>query len=303
MATIAIVSGESFANCRSKAWNSASVPSNSDGFVVSGSNVNTPQGNMDSGQISQVVQNIILNAAQAMPDGGVVDISCRNVHQENCGEDSGNYVRIVIHDNGSGIPAYLQDSIFDPYFTTKEEGHGLGLAVTHSIVAKHGGRITVESEEGQGTTFTIHLPASPGERLAEEPVVKPEKVEGQARILVMDDDEMIRSITQNVLDHLGYTVVLAADGQEALRLYRENREAGTPIDLAIMDLTIPGGMGGKETIRELLSFDPQAKVIVASGYSNDPVMANYREYGFAAMLSKPFDVRELSAEIDRVLAG
>ena len=280
-------------------------------FVLRGSNVRGDfhladdlwPVSMDSGQISQVVQNIILNAAQAMPDGGVVDISCRNVHQENLAEDSVNYVRIVIRDNGGGIPANLLDSIFDPYFTTKEEGHGLGLAVTHSIVAKHGGRISVESKEGLGTTFTIHLPASPGERLAEEPVVKPEKVEGQARILVMDDDEMIRSITQNVLDHLGYTVVLAADGQEALRLYRENREAGTPIDLAIMDLTIPGGMGGKETIRELLVLDPEAKVIVSSGYSNDPVMANYREYGFAAMLSKPFDVRELSTEIDRVLAG
>ena len=280
-------------------------------FVLRGSNVRGDfhladdlwPVSMDSGQISQVVQNIILNAAQAMPDGGVVDISCRNVHQENLAKDSVNYVRIVIRDNGGGIPANLLDSIFDPYFTTKEEGHGLGLAVTHSIVAKHGGRISVESKEGLGTTFTIHLPASPGERLAEEPVVKPEKVEGQARILVMDDDEMIRSITQNVLDHLGYTVVLAADGQEALRLYREHREAGTPIDLAIMDLTIPGGMGGKETIRELLVLDPEAKVIVSSGYSNDPVMANYREYGFAAMLSKPFDVRELSTEIDRVLAG
>jgi len=279
-------------------------------FVLRGSNVRGDfhlaedlwPVSIDSGQISQVVQNIILNAAQAMPDGGVVDISCQNALQEDCEGSSGNYVRIVIRDNGRGIPANLLDNIFDPYFTTKEEGHGLGLAVTHAIVAKHGGRITVESEEGLGTTFIICLPASPGEKLAEEPVVRARRLAGQARILVMDDDEMIRVITKNILEHLGYTVVLAADGLETLRLYREHREAGTPIDLAIMDLTIPGGMGGKETIRELLVLDPQAKVIVASGYSNDPVMANYREYGFAAMLSKPFDVKDLSAEIIRVLA-
>ncbi|MFA7382803.1 MAG: ATP-binding protein [Desulfurivibrionaceae bacterium] len=258
---------------------------------------------VDSGQISQVVQNIILNAAQAMPDGGVVEISSRNVHPEENEGDSGDYVSIVIRDHGPGIPAHLLDNIFDPYFTTKAEGHGLGLAVTHSIVAKHGGRITVESAEGQGTTFTICLPASPKEKISEEPVVRVKKATGQVRILVMDDDNMVRSLTLSVLEYLGYAVVLAEDGQEALRLYRENREAGTPIDLAILDLTIPGGMGGRETIKELLALDPQAKVIVSSGYSNDPVMANYREYGFAAMLSKPFAIRELSAEIDKVLAG
>jgi len=258
---------------------------------------------VDSGQISQVIQNIILNADQAMPDGGVVEISCRNVHQEESEGDLGDYVSIVIRDHGPGIPAHLLDSIFDPYFTTKAEGHGLGLAVTHSIVAKHGGRITVESEEGQGTTFTICLPASPKEKISEEPVVRVKKVVGQVRILVMDDDKMVRTLTRSVLEYLGYMVVLAADGEEALRLYREHREAGTPIDLAILDLTIPGGMGGKETMKELLALDPQAKAIVASGYSNDPVMASYREYGFAAMLSKPFAVKELSAEIDRVLAG
>ncbi|MFH1020928.1 MAG: ATP-binding protein, partial [Pseudomonadota bacterium] len=140
---------------------------------------------MDSGQISQVVQNIILNAAQAMPDGGVVDISCYNVRQEDYEGDSGNYVCIVIRDNGSGIPAHLLGSIFDPYFTTKEEGHGLGLAVTHSIVAKHGGRINVESEEGRGASFTIYLPASPLDKVAEDPVIRVQKAEGKARILVM----------------------------------------------------------------------------------------------------------------------
>lgn len=280
-------------------------------FVLRGSNV---RGNfdladdlwpvsMDSGQISQVVQNLIINAAQAMLDGGVVDISCRNVHQEYCEKDSGNYVCIVIRDNGVGIPSDMLDSIFDPYFTTKKEGHGLGLAVTHSIVAKHGGRITVESKVGLGTTFTIYLPASPGEKLTEVPVLIRKKAERQARIMVMDDEEMIRDIARDVLDYLGYKVILAADGQEALRLYLEHLEAGTSIDLVILDLTIPGGMGGKETIRELLALDPHAKVIVASGYSNDPVMANYKEYGFVSMLSKPFDVTELSTKIDMILGG
>jgi PAS domain S-box-containing protein len=279
-------------------------------FVLRGSNVRGDfhldddlwPVSVDAGQISQVVQNIILNAAEAMPDGGVVDISCRNVPQEDEG-DSGNFVGIVIRDNGSGIPADMLDSIFDPYFTTKEEGHGLGLAVTHSIVTKHGGRINVESEVGKGTTFTILLPASPTGEIIKKPAAKFKKATGHARIMVMDDDGMIRDIAKRVLEHLGYTSVLAADGQEALRLYQEHREAGTPIDLIIMDLTIPGGMGGKETIKELLAIDPHAKVIVASGYSNDPVMANYRDYGFAAMLSKPFDVQELTTEIEKVLAS
>ena len=278
-------------------------------FVLRGSNVRAEYHlpddlwavPMDTGQISQVVQNIILNAAQAMPDGGVVEISCRNVHQEDGEEDSGDYVSIVIRDHGTGIPPTLLDRIFDPYFTTKEKGHGLGLSVTHSIVVKHGGRIMVESREGAGTAFTIYLPASPGVNVSEKPAVQVKKAGAGVSILVMDDDEMIREVTEGVLDHLGYTVVLAADGDEAVRLYREYREAGRPISLCIMDLTVPGGKGGKEAIRELLVLDPQVKAIVASGYGNDPVMANYREYGFAAMLSKPFDVKELSATISKVL--
>lgn len=280
-------------------------------FVLRGSNVRGEfhladdlwPVSMDSGQISQVVQNIILNAAQAMPGGGVVDISCSNAQLDNREENGGYHVCIEISDKGTGIPPEMLGNIFDPYFTSKKDGHGLGLAVTHSIVRKHGGRIEVESEEGQGTNFTIYLPASPGAGLSEELAGKDKKAARQARIMVMDDDEMIRKVTRDVLEHLGYEVVLAVNGQEAIRLYRERRAEGSPIDLTIMDLTIPGGMGGKEAIRKLLALDPQARVIVASGYSNDPVMANYLDYGFADMLSKPFDLRELSAVVDRVLAG
>jgi len=280
-------------------------------FILRGSNVRSDcqiaedlwPVRVDPGQISQVIQNIILNAAHAMPDGGVVEISCHNVPGEEGEEEGRDYVSIVICDHGVGIPPQLLDSIFDPYFTTKEKGHGLGLAVTYAIVAKHGGRIAVESEAGEGTTFTVFLPASPREKISAEPVVRVQNARRQARIMVMDDDEMVISLAQSILNYLGYTVVPAADGQEALRLYREYQDADTPIDLVILDLTIPGAMGGKETLRELLALDPQVKAIVASGYSNDPVMANCREYGFVGMLSKPFTVRELSLEIDRVLVA
>jgi len=254
---------------------------------------------VDSGQISQVVQNIVINAIQAMPDGGVVEISCAN-HTASGGE---NQVCISIRDHGPGIPVQTQESIFDPYFTTKKEGHGLGLAVTHSIIAKHGGSIEVQSEPGHGTAFFIYLPASPAGRLNEASASAQGKLVNPARILVMDDDEMIRNLAAGLLEHLGCQVVLARDGQEALKIYRESKEAGAGIDLVIMDLTIPGGMGGREAIRELLAIDPKARVVVASGYSNDPVMANYREYGFAAMLSKPFGITELAETINRVLGG
>ena len=280
-------------------------------FVLRGSNVrgefNLPTDlwpiQMDSGQISQVIQNIILNAAQAMQNGGIINITCYNLPQKNNTVESEDFVSIAIRDSGSGIPASLLECIFDPYFTTKEKGNGLGLAITHSIVIKHGGRITVGSEEGLGTTFTIWLPASPKEQITGKDMVKIKKTARSNRIMVMDDDKTIRVLTQNILEYLGYTVVLATDGIEAIRLYQEYLDAGTPIDLTIMDLTIPGGMGGQEAIKGLLALNPLAKVIVASGYSNDPVMANYRDYGFVAMLSKPFAVMELSSEISRILEG
>ncbi|HIJ77879.1 MAG: ATP-binding protein [Desulfobulbaceae bacterium] len=259
---------------------------------------------IDKGQISQVIQNIILNANQAMPKGGNIKISCENYHHTQ-GDAlpllHDKYVRIKISDQGVGIPKELLDKIFDPYFTTKEKGDGLGLAITHSIVNKHGGHIMVDSQPGQGTTFTIYLAAS-GEKIKAAPlVVNLPQSKGQEKILVMDDEAIVRDVAHDILDFLGYQVEFANDGQEALELYRGSLEKGTPFDIVIMDLTIPGGMGGKETMEKLLKIDPQVKAIVTSGYSNDPIMANYKDYGFKGVLNKPFQVKDLGDEIHQIL--
>ena len=260
---------------------------------------------VDTGQISQVVQNIIINARQAMPSGGTIAVDCSNyclktgdiVHIS-----PGNYIKIVVKDQGVGIPADMLDKIFDPYFTTKQQGSGLGLATTHSIINKHDGYITVESEPGQGTTFTIYLPASQESPNLEQEAVIVTPTTTPGRIMIMDDEEMIRSLVERALLRIGYEVVSVEDGDVAVRLYQEAKEAGAPIDLIIMDLTIPGGMGGKEAIKEIHKIDPGAKVIVSSGYSNDPVMADFSEYGFCAAIVKPFQIRELMEVVGKAVS-
>lgn len=265
---------------------------------------------IDTGQMSQVIQNIVINSIQAMPGGGRVTISARNISNADGAETSsllpGSWVVVTIHDSGPGIPADLINKIFDPYFTTKESGSGLGLAISHSIVKKHGGAITASSRPGHGTTFTITLPSTlggadktPGTVVV--PAHDPPLTTG--RIMIMDDDDPIREMACKMLDLFGYQVVQARDGNEALALYRKNQVEGAPIDVVIMDLTIPGGMGGKEAIAKLLEFDPQAKVIVASGYANDDVVANYRDYGFVGMISKPFLISDLRAQIAVTLSA
>ena len=252
--------------------------------------------NIDTGQMSQVVQNIIINAMHAMPDGGRITISCTNFTHADLQVGSlaaGNYVRISIKDQGPGIAQEHIDKIFDPYFTTKEEGSGLGLALTHSIITKHLGQIEVHTGSW-GTDFVIYLPAMPGYGIAEK-IGAGKIAAGSARahILVMDDEPMIRDIARGLLVHLGFEVATVSNGQEAVELYREKQSSEAPFDVVIMDLTIPGGMGGKETIRKLREIDPQVKGIVSSGYSNDPVMAEYEKYGFAGMVHKPFEIDDL----------
>ncbi|MBU0664762.1 MAG: PAS domain S-box protein [Proteobacteria bacterium] len=261
---------------------------------------------IDKGQMSQVIHNIILNARHAMPEGGSIEVRCENVEgladKRGFLPDTGRAVKITISDTGIGIPAALLDKIFDPYFSTKQEGSGLGLAITHSIISKHGGHISVESTPGQGTTFTLLLPASAKGRSvvrgADATMVAIEG--GNARIMIMDDEEIVRTVVSAMLTHLGYEVVEAGDGKEALSLYRSYREEGRPINFVIMDLTIPGGMGGKEAVQELLALDPTAKVIVSSGYSNDPIMANCRHYGFSAAVVKPFQVEDIVRVLQQV---
>jgi len=260
---------------------------------------------VDSGQIGQVIQNIILNSRHALPEGGVVTVQCANIQdaamETLLSVDDGNYVRITIQDTGVGIPKEIIDKIFDPYFTTKLEGNGLGLAICHSIINKHDGYLTVASIPGKGTTFTLYLPAAAstgGSIVKKQEKNRPVKA---ARVLVMDDIEMLRILTESQLAALGHESVLVADGEQAINKYQEFQDSGMPIDLVIMDLTIPGGMGGKEAAEKLLQIDPSAKIIVASGYSNDPVMCNFREHGFCAAVAKPFDLMELGKAIAAVL--
>lgn len=261
---------------------------------------------VDKGQISQVVQNIILNANQAMPYGGTIEISFENYTQRESAAPlslkKGNYIKLKIKDTGVGIPEKLLDKIFDPYFSTKQQGSGLGLAICQSIISKHNGYIFVESAPGEGTTFTIFLPASDGTKIQRKASSGECKPYSPVKILIMDDEEMLRNVAKAMLTKLGNTVVLAADGAEAVKCYQESMNSGNPIQLVIMDLTVPGGMGGKEAVLEIHKLNPEAKVIVSSGYSNDPVMANYKNYGFCAAISKPFQLQDLSQVLTKVLA-
>lgn len=253
--------------------------------------------------MSQVINNLIINASQAMPDGGVIDIKVENVtisQGEMAPLKAGRYVRISIEDHGSGIPERHLPKIFDPYFTTKQNGHGLGLATVHSIIRNHEGFIHVTTTLGKGTTFIIHLIAS--EKLSTETAeTKSVAVAGKEKILVMDDEVIIRQVACEILGHLGYRAEACCDGNEAIDIYSQALQAGDPFDAVIMDLTIPGGMGGQQAIRRLLELDPHAKAIVSSGYSNDPIIAYYNEYGFKAYVVKPYRVEEFQETLWSVL--
>jgi PAS domain S-box-containing protein len=258
---------------------------------------------IDRGQISQVIHNLIINADQAMPEGGVIKIRAQNVHIEPLEVPSlelGDYVSIAITDHGIGIAAQHHEKIFDPYFTTKAKGSGLGLATSYSIVKSHQGLITVQSELGIGTTFTVYLPAAAASTLVAAPAEEMEVAVGSGRVLVMDDDLAVRTVTEEMLRHMGYEVQCAEEGGQLVRLYRQAYEEGHPFDLVIMDLTIPGGMGGGEAVARVLAINPQAPVVVSSGYSNDPIMGDFKRYGFRAVLRKPFDFNDLSHVIDEV---
>jgi PAS domain S-box-containing protein len=258
---------------------------------------------VDEGQIAQVIHNLIINADQAMPNGGNVFIRGANLSLAKGNPyalSPGNYVQVAVQDQGIGIhPDYIK-KVFDPYFTTKQKGSGLGLAVAYNIVAKHDGQLTVDSQMGEGTTFTILLPASTTSPKNERDERK-EIVTGQGRILVMDDEDYIRELALSMLTKLGYEVVVAEDGQTAVDLYRKAFDRGRPYDAVILDLTVPGGMGGQETIARLIEIDKDVRAIVSSGYSNDPVIANYTQYGFHGAVQKPYLVQEMSQLLKLVL--
>jgi PAS domain S-box-containing protein len=256
---------------------------------------------IDAGQISQVLHNVLLNARQAMPDGGIVEVRAENAVRDSGGMASpGAYVRISIRDYGCGIPADVLPRIFDPYYTTNPGGSGLGLATAYAIVSKHGGHISVASKPGEGTMFTMDLPAlqaSPMPQIPAPAVLQ----RGSGRLLVMDDEEVLRKLLVRVLTELGYEVVCARDGAEAIAQYEAQKASGRDFDAVLLDLTVKGGMGGIEAAARLKELDTSAKLIVSSGYSAAPVMADFRRYGFDAMIPKPWTPAQVSEVFRKVL--
>jgi PAS domain S-box-containing protein len=256
---------------------------------------------IDSGQIQQVLQNILLNARQAMPKGGIIEVTAANVNARKTADGPAEYVRITIRDYGSGIPADVISRVFDPYFTTKPGATGLGLTSAYSIVQKHNGSISVESQPGRGTLVTIELPACTGS--APLPPTAPAGTRARWKLLVMDDEEGIRKLLRGVLASFGHEVVCACDGAEAIALYEEARAAGRSFDAVLLDLTVSGGMGGIDAAARLRETDPAAKLVVSTGYADSPVLSDYRRFGFDDMLPKPWKSTQIAEVFERVLAG
>ncbi len=272
-------------------------------FVLRGSNVRCEfiipdlvwPVEVDEGQMNQVFNNLIINADQAMPGGGDIAIRIDNLPaapKNIPAVKEGRFVKISLNDHGVGISGENLDKIFDPYFTTKQRGSGLGLAIVYSIIKNHGGHIGVESTVGIGTTFHVYLPASETEPPAADQVER-SSLTGSGKILVMDDEEILREVALEILTHLGYSVVACNDGAAAIALYREAMTGKEPFTAVLLDLTVPGGMGGKETVEKLLEIDGKVMCIVSSGYCNDPILAHYREYGFSGVVEKPYNMETL----------
>ena len=263
---------------------------------------------IDAGQISQVIANLVVNADQAMPNGGTLCVSCENFsHFANTTPavpdlEPGDYVRIRIRDEGVGIPEKYVKRIFDPYFTTKPKGNGLGLATAYSIIKNHNGLMTVESEVHVGTTFTIYLPAAQNQQCSvEAPRTLTPAMSGTGRVLVVDDEDAIRDLVEFTLTRLGYKVCQAATALEGVNIYKEQFEAGERFDAVILDLTLPGGMGGKEALKKLIEIDPTVNAIVSSGYATDATMSRYQDFGFRGVIAKPYEAAELGKIVHDVI--
>src|SRR6266567_3405523 len=263
---------------------------------------------IDPGQISQVVANLVVNADQAMPNGGTLHVSCENFSYSATTTPAvpdlaaGDYVRIRIRDEGVGIPAKYMKRIFDPYFTTKPKGSGLGLATAYSIIKNHSGLMTVESEVHVGTTFTIYLPAALDQEMpVEAPRTFTPAMPGTGRVLVVDDEDAIRDLVEFTLTRLGYKVWQAATALEGVNIYREKFEAGERFDAVILDLTLPGGIGGKEALKKLIEIDPTVNAIVSSGYATDATMSRYQDFGFRGVIAKPYEAAELGKIVHDVI--
>ena len=262
--------------------------------------------NADANQMVQVFNNLIINACQAMTDDGQITIRARNrtlSEPHHLLTPGGEYVEVTIHDNGCGIARENLSKIFDPYFTTKKSGSGLGLAVVHSIISHHRGAVSVDSRPGQGTTFTLLLPACGQIPMATAPATKMSGKPSGQRILIMDDETMICRVLSKMLGKLGYHVETAADGDTALQMYQRAAAQQQPFDLLIMDLTVPDGMGGKETIQRLKQINPHVRSIVSSGYSDDPILADHQAYGFNGVILKPYSHDQVLTTVRKTLAS
>jgi signal transduction histidine kinase/ActR/RegA family two-component response regulator len=258
----------------------------------------------DNNQLYQAFGNLLINADQAMPEGGFIHITTQNEYI-NDGKLSpplkpGRYVSIIVKDEGVGINDKHLSKVFDPFYTTKNKGHGLGLTTTFSIINRHDGNISVASTFGEGTTFTIYLPAA--NNVSNRSYSSKDKVDhkGRGKILIMDDEADMLKMARRMLGRMGYDTVFAKDGAEAINLYRNTFQSKEPFDLVILDLTVPGGMGGAKTIPELLKIDPKVKAVVSSGYYTDPVMANYEDYGFIGVVPKPYSIDQMAELLDTI---
>jgi two-component system cell cycle sensor histidine kinase/response regulator CckA len=286
-------------------------------LTLSGSNIKCTfsfpddlrQVEIDEEQIRQVIHNIVINAKETMSRGGKIKIRADNITlgpEDVIPLPEGDYVIISIEDHGGGISEEDLSRIFDPYFTTKEignvKGMGLGLAICYSIVQNHGGFMNAKSQPGVGTTISVYLPAH--RKKTRTALTEREKLVdiGGCRVLYMDDENALRDIAGEMLSHIGYNVEFARDGAEAIKMYSEAFTSEKPFDIVIMDLTIPGGMGGAEAVQKLHEIDPRVKAIVSSGYTNDPIIKDFKEYNFSGVITKPFDVDELVRVIESVLA-
>jgi PAS domain S-box-containing protein len=259
----------------------------------------------DPGQINQVFQNLVINAIQAMPGGGTINIQAENLvlrAESDLPLRPGRYVKISLQDHGGGMPAGYLAKIFDPYFTTKQKGSGLGLATSYFIIKNHHGHIAVESKPRLGTTFTIYLPAV-DQKISPSSEAKIKLYSGKGKILVMDDEDLVREVVGKMVAYLGYDANLARDGAEAISIFTEAQKSGQPFDAVILDLTVPGGMGGKEAMENLLKIDPKVKAIASSGYSDDPIMAEFHKYGFSAIIPKPYRVMEAGKILHDIIAN
>ncbi|MCF6246731.1 MAG: PAS domain S-box protein [Desulfobacula sp.] len=284
-------------------------------FNLSGSNIKMTmehpeelwQVNADKSQISQVIANLVINARHAMADGGTLTIKMENAalsEKDYATLELDKYVKISITDQGHGISEKYLEKIFDPYFTTKQDGSGLGLSIVHSIILKHNGYIYVNSALEKGTTFVIYLPAveTPLNQENHSNKLTHSLESRSVNILIMDDDQLVLDVTERILKKLGHTVTSCKNGNDVITLYKKAMKNGHGFDIVIMDLTIPGGMGGREANQKLLKIDPLATVVVASGYSTDPVLANFIDYGFKAVITKPYTVEKINQVIDNALS-